>query len=59
MHVGVFVRVVACDPVDHRLRLLRRGRVVEIDERLAMHRMMQDREVLADGLDVEFGAGAE
>ena len=39
MDVGVVVAVVARDRVDHRLRLLRRRRVVEIDERLAVDRV--------------------
>ena len=39
--------------VDHRLRLLRRGGVVEIHQRLAVHVLLQNREVRADLLDVE------
>ena len=37
MDVGVFVRIGALDGVEHGFRLLRRGAVVEIDERLAVH----------------------
>ncbi len=37
MNVGVAALVVAHDRVDHRARLLRRGGVVEIDERLAVN----------------------
>ena len=48
MHVGVVVLVVVAQRLDHRARLLRRGRVVEIDQRLAVHLFVQDREVLAD-----------
>jgi hypothetical protein len=39
-------------PVEHGLRLLRRGGVVEIDERLAVDLHRQDREVRADAGDV-------
>ena len=52
MHVGVFGRVGVLDAVQHRLRLLRRGRVVEIDERLAVDLHAEDREILADAVDV-------
>jgi hypothetical protein len=46
--VGVFHRIGLRHRVDHDLRLLRRGAVVEIDERLAVHLAREDREVLAD-----------
>ena len=52
MHIGVFVRVGVLDAIEHRLRLLRRGRVVEIDERLAIDLHAEDREILADAGDV-------
>ena len=39
--------------VDHLPRLLRRRRVVEIDERLAVHLLLQRRELGADRGDVE------
>jgi hypothetical protein len=41
VHIGVFVRIGVADRVDHRLRLLRRGAIVEIDQRLAVH--LRDR----------------
>ena len=44
MHIGVFGRVGVLEAVEHRLRLLRRGGVVEIDERLAVDRHGEDRE---------------
>ncbi len=53
MHVGVFRGVGLLDAVEHRPRLLRRGGVVEIDERLAVDRHGEDREVLAHFRDVE------
>ena len=52
MDVGVFLSVGALNGVEHGSRLLRRGAVVEIDERLAMDLLRQDREVGADGIDV-------
>ena len=45
IHVG--------DRLDDGLRLLRRRRVVEVDERLAVNRAREDREVAAERLDVE------
>src|SRR5664279_5078809 len=35
MHIGVLLGVSLLDAVEHGFRLLRRGRVVEIDQRLA------------------------
>ena len=48
MDVGVFLSVGALDGVEHRFRLLRRGAVVEIDERLAVDLLREDREIGAD-----------
>ena len=45
MNVGVVVLVVARDRVDHRLRLLRRGGVVEVDQRLAVNLLLENREI--------------
>ena len=52
VHVGVLEAVGVIHRLDHRARLLRRGAVVEIDERLAVDLAEQDREVGADALDV-------
>ena len=52
MHVGVFGGVGVMEPIEHRLRLLRRGGVVEIDQRLAVDRHREDRKILADARDV-------
>ena len=52
MDVGVFHLVGVIDGVEHRARLLRRGAVVEIDQRLAVDLAEQDREIGADRLDV-------
>ena len=57
MDVGVFVLVGVHEPVEDGLRLLRRGGVVEIDERLAVRALGQDREILPDLLDVVRGGG--
>ena len=47
MHIGVFGRVGLHDAVEHRSRLLRGRRVVEIDQRLAVDLHGQRREILA------------
>ena len=52
MDVGVDVRVVALQRIDHRLRLLRGGGIVEIDQRLAVHRLAQDGKILAPAGDI-------
>ena len=51
--VRVLVLVEVAEAVDHRLRLLRGGRVVEPDEAAAVDPLLQDREVAPDQLDVE------
>ena len=52
VHIGVFGGIGVLEAVEHRLRLLRRGRVVEIDERLAVNRHGEDGKILADAVDV-------
>ena len=51
--VGVGVLVVVRQRVDHLPRFLRGRRVVQIDERHPVDAALQDREVGANGLDVE------
>ncbi len=55
------VRVVGLVGLVHRLqhlaRLLRAGGAVEVDERLAVDPLLQDREVRAHALDVERRCG--
>jgi hypothetical protein len=53
MNVRVLVRVEVRDAIDDRLRLVRGGCVVEPHELLAVHALLQDREVAAHGVDVE------
>ena len=53
VHVGVLVRVEGGEAVDHGLRLLRGRAVVEPDQPLAVHLLLQDREVVADRSGVE------
>ena len=53
MHVGIFVFVGVAHTIEHLTRLLRRGCIVEIDERLAVRLLVQDREILAKPRDVE------
>jgi len=57
VYVGVLLGIGLVDAVEHRLRLLRRGRVVEIDQRLAVDLHRQRREVRADAVDVEGSVG--
>jgi hypothetical protein len=52
MHIGVFGGVGAVQPIEHRLGLLRRGSIVEVDERLAVDVHREDRKIRADALDV-------
>jgi hypothetical protein len=53
VHVGVVRRVELAHRLDDLLGLLRRGRVVEPDQRAPVDLAMQDREVPADRLDSE------
>ena len=52
MDIGVFVLIGMVHALDHRARLLRRGGIVEIDQRLAIGSFGQDREIRADACDV-------
>ncbi len=56
--VGILIFVEMRQTVDDRLRLLRRRGVVEPDQRLAMHLLLQDREVALDAIGIEgFASG--
>ena len=48
MHVGIVVLVERDDRLDHLARLLRRGRIVQIDQRPAMNLPGQDRKIRPD-----------
>ena len=58
MNVGVFVLVEVADAIDHRLRLLRGGAVVEPDRAVAIHNLAQDGKIAANRFHVE-GVGRE
>ena len=47
--------VVTADRIDHHLRLLRSGRVVQVGEPVAVHRFGEDGEVPAQALDIQRG----
>ena len=53
VHVRVLARIEMREPVDHGLRLLRGGGVVEPDERPAVDISLQDREIAAEDMRVE------
>jgi hypothetical protein len=57
MHVGAVVHVKAKNRINHFGRLLAGGRVVEIDERLPVHLLFQNREILPNPLHIEGGTG--
>src|SRR4051812_30952527 len=48
MNVCVVVFVVLPERVDNRPRLLRRRRVIQIDERMSVDLLVEDREILSD-----------
>jgi hypothetical protein len=48
MHVGVIMAVQMHDAVDNRLRLLARGRVIQINQRLVAYKFSQYGEIGAD-----------
>ena len=46
MHIGVFVFVIIADHIEDSARLLRAGRVVEVNQRMPVHALAQDRKIL-------------
>ncbi len=52
MHVGILGGVGVFEPVEHGARLLRRGGIVEIDQRLAVNLERQRRKILADPVHI-------
>src|SRR6478609_68783 len=59
MNIGIIVAIIILNRLDHSQRLLRCGRVVQVDQRLAVHGLMQDGKVLADLLHVICGNGVD
>src|SRR5204863_2866038 len=55
MHVGVLVLVITPKRVDHGAWLLRRCRVIKINQRMAMRLLAKNREILTDGPPVHNG----
>jgi hypothetical protein len=54
MDIGVLSRVEAGHRIDHTLRLLTRGRVIEVDQGLASNAPAKNREVGANALEIEW-----
>src|SRR3546814_8562763 len=54
MHIRVRCAVVMIERLQHRFRLLRGRRIVEIGEALAAHRFLEDRELSADRVQIEW-----
>jgi hypothetical protein len=48
MHVGVVELVVVAQGIDHRAGFLARGRIVQINEGITLHRLLKDGELGAD-----------
>src|SRR5438128_12488399 len=57
MHIRVLMLVVLPKHIEHRSRFLRRGRIVEIDQRMAVCLLAEDREILADSLPIGGASG--
>ena len=53
MDIGIVVFVIVPDRIDDRLRLLGGGRIIEVGQRLAVHQLLQRRELSAHGHHVE------
>ena len=52
MHVRVVKTIDVVHHLDHSAWLLRRGGVIEVDERLAIDLPVKDREIRADALHI-------
>ena len=53
VNVGIFFRVVAMHCINHHLRFLARGGIVQVDQRFPMHLSLQDGEVFTNIPDIE------
>jgi len=47
MHIGIFVFVIMPDDIEDRPRFLRGGGVVEINQRMTVHSLPENRKILA------------
>ena len=55
MGIGIVLLVIPGHRIDYALRLLRSGRVIEVDELLAIWKATaEDWEVRSDGLDIQW-----
>ena len=54
VNVGIVVRVIIGDRIDHGLRFLGRRGVIEPDEWFAVDLLMQRRKILPDGMNVQW-----
>src|SRR5438105_671459 len=55
VNIGVFFAIEPIQSVDDDLRFLRRGRVIQVHQRLAVHFSAEDREVFPDFSDIKSG----
>ena len=55
MHIGVVILVEAAQRLDDGAGLLRSGGVVQINQGMAMHLLVEDGKILAQGFHVEEG----
>lgn len=56
VNVRIFVLIEIFEPLDDRFGLLSRRRVVEPDERTAVDRLIQNRKIAANAVDIETDA---
>ena len=52
MHIRIHVEILIPHGIEHTQRLLRRGRIIKINQRLSVHLAPQDGEVLTYLIDV-------
>ena len=57
MDIGILLAVITVDGVDDRLRLLRRGAVIEIDQGPAVHLARKNGKVAAYAVDIKWHSG--
>src|SRR5689334_16301150 len=53
MHVGVVVRIVIDKRIDNGLRFLAGGGVIEINQRLAVNFLAENRKIFTNSVDIE------